>query len=55
MLFHCFTTDQSPMAREQVHIAREFSATEDMKDGLAVTTVANQLDAATEYEEDAMM
>jgi len=53
--FHCPAADQSPPPREQVHVAGEFSATQNMEDGLAIGGDANHFDAATQYDVDAVM
>ena len=53
--FHCPAPDQSPAAREQVYVASEFSATENMEDSLATAGDTNHFDAATQDDEDALM
>jgi hypothetical protein len=45
---------QSPSAREQVYVASEFSANQNVKDSLANSGGANQFDPPTKDDEDAV-
>jgi hypothetical protein len=53
--FQCPGADQSAAAREQVHVASEFSAIESVEDSLALGGNTKHFDPATQYDEDAVM
>jgi len=49
------TPDQRSTTREQVYVAGEFSAMQNVKDSLAVGGITNYFDPPTKYDEDTVM
>jgi hypothetical protein len=53
--FYCPGANQCSTTREQIHVAGEFSAIQNVKDSFAIGSNAKHFDSATQYDEDAVM